>query len=235
MENRVINIAIVAEVAEALKGFKDNMVFVGGAVVSLYTDDPAADEIRPTKDIDLTLNIINLYHWQKVQEELAELGFYPDPFGHAICSYKYKDIPVDIMTTEEGPLGPTNTWYKTGFENLWTAIAKEQEIKILSAPCYLATKFEAFHNRGKDYRTSHDIEDIIYVLDNRTSIVTEIKEDDQRIQKFLKDEIKRIVDKGILTEVMLAHIHPLLIADRLPLIEEKINQILKSKAKSSTS
>ena len=41
MENRKINIAVVAEVAQALKELKDQMVFVGGAVVSLYTDDPA--------------------------------------------------------------------------------------------------------------------------------------------------------------------------------------------------
>jgi hypothetical protein len=47
MENRTINIAVVAEVAKALKNIKKDMVFVGGAVVSLYTDDPAADEIKP--------------------------------------------------------------------------------------------------------------------------------------------------------------------------------------------
>lgn len=75
MENRTINIAVVAEVAEALKEFKENVVFVGGAVVSLYTDDPAADEIRPTQDIDIVLNIINLNHWQKMQKNLRELGF----------------------------------------------------------------------------------------------------------------------------------------------------------------
>ena len=111
MENRIINIAIVAEIAQALKEVKENMVFVGGAVVSLYTDDPAADEIRPTQDIDMTLTrIINLSHWQKVQERLGQLGFHPDPFGHAICSYKYKDILVDIMASEDGPLGPANRW-----------------------------------------------------------------------------------------------------------------------------
>ncbi len=96
MENRIINIAVVAEIAEALKHIKQEMVFVGGAVVSLYTDDPAADEIRPTEDVDMTLNIINLSHWQQVQEQLGALGFHPNPFGHAICSYKYKNIPVDI-------------------------------------------------------------------------------------------------------------------------------------------
>jgi hypothetical protein len=33
LENRIINIEILAEVAEALKDIKDDMVFVGGAVV----------------------------------------------------------------------------------------------------------------------------------------------------------------------------------------------------------
>ena len=228
MENREINIAIVAEVAKALQEVKDYMVFVGGAVISLYTDDPAADEIRPTQDIDMTINIINLSHWEKMQERLGKLGFHPDPFGHAICSYKYKDIPIDIMAAEDGPLGPTNRWYKIGFENLWTAKVKEQEIKILSAPCYLVTKFEAFMNRGSDYRTSHDIEDIIYVIDNRTSIVEEVKESDIRIHSFLKEELQKIVSQGILTEVLMAHTHPIMLEERLPIIELKITQILDS-------
>lgn len=226
MENRIINIAVVAEVAEALKDFKKDMVFVGGAVVSLYTDDPAADEIRPTQDIDMTLNIVNLSHWEKVQTQLGELGFHPNPFGHAICSYKYRDIPVDIMATEDGPLGPANRWYKIGFQNLWTAKAKDQEIKILSVPCYLATKFEAFNDRGSDYRTSHDIEDIIYVLDNRMGIVEEIANDDERIANFVKEQLQNIANKGLIQEVLMAHIHPLMLEERLPIVEEKITQIL---------
>ena len=69
MENRVINLGVVAEVAEALKIFKDQVVFVGGAVISLYTDDPAADEIRPTGDIDMTLKVLNLGRWSEIQKE----------------------------------------------------------------------------------------------------------------------------------------------------------------------
>lgn len=226
MENRTINIAVVAEVAEALQDIKEEMVFVGGAVVSLYTDDPAADEIRPTQDIDMTLNIVNLSHWVKVQEQLAALGFHPDPFGHSICSYKYKDIPVDIMATEDGPLGPANRWYKIGFDYSWTAKAKEQEVKILSAPCFLATKFEAFNGRGSDYRTSHDIEDIIYVLDNRIGIVEEIEKDDPRIANFIKEQLQNITSKNMMQEVLMAHIHPLMLEERLPIVEEKITQIL---------
>lgn len=227
MENRTINIAVVAQVAKALKDIKQDMVFVGGAVLSLYTDDPAASEIRPTQDIDLTLKIVNLSHWQSVQEQLGALGFYPDPFGIAICSYKYNDIPVDIMAAEDGPLGPANRWYIIGFNNLRVAKAKDQEIKILSAPCYLASKFEAFNSRGNDYRTSHDIEDIIYVLDNRIAIADEIAEDDKRIANFLQEQFQFISNKGLLQEVLMAHIHPLMSEERLPLVNEKITEILK--------
>lgn len=225
MENRTINIAVVAEVAHALRELKDRMVFIGGAVVSLYADDAVADEIRPTADIDMTINLLNFSSWVKIQGRLAELGFYPDPFGHAICSYKYKDIPVDIMPAEDGPLGPSNKWYKIGFENLCKVKVKEEEVHILCAPAYLATKFEAFNNRGKDYRTSHDFEDIIYVLDNRLTIVQEVEESQAEIKEFLKTEINKILRNKFLEEVINSHIHPLMQDERYPIILEKLNQI----------
>lgn len=218
----------MAEVAEALKEIKEQVVFVGGAIVSLYTDDLAADEIRPTKDIDLTLNIHNLNHWETLQERLAEKGFYPDPHGQSICSYKYRNIPVDIMSTDDGPLGPSNRWYREGFKNLWTVNAKAQEIQILSAPCYLATKFEAFNSRGKDYRTSHDIEDIINILDYRTSIVEEVLEAEKNILLFLREQFQIIIQKGLLDEVLLAHIHPIMQEERLDMVKAKLEQMMKT-------
>ena len=227
MENRTINIAVVAEVSQALKELKNQMVFIGGAVVSLYADDPVADEIRPTSDIDMTINLMNFSNWAKMQERLAELGFYPDPFGHAICSYKYHDIPVDIMPAEDGPFGPSNKWYKIGFENLWNVKAKEEEIRILSAPAYLATKFEAFNSRGSDYRTSHDFEDIIYVLDNRLTIVYEVENAHIEIREFLKSEMKKILRNRFLEEILNSHIHPLMQKERSPIVLEKLNQITK--------
>ena len=226
MENRTINIGVVAEVAQGLRELKEQMVFVGGAVVSLYTDDPAADEIRPTADIDMTLNIVNLSRWEQIQENLASLGFYPDPEGHAICSYKFNDIPVDIMPSEDGPFGPSNKWYKFGFDNLWVVKAKEEDIKILPAPCYLATKFEAFNNRGTDYRTSHDFEDIIYIIDNRTSIVEEVINTIPEIKNYLKSELLKLINNPNYDEILSAHIHPIIIDERAAIVKEKINQIV---------
>lgn len=228
MENRTINIAVVAEVAHALQELKDQMVFVGGAVVSLYTDDPAANEIRPTSDIDLTLNILNLSMWSELQEKLSALGFYPNPDGHAICSYKYKNIPVDIMPSEDGPLGPANQWYKLGFSDLQIVKANEENIQILAAPCYLATKFEAFNNRGTDYRTSHDFEDIINIIDNRIDIVEEVSSAIPEIKDFLKTQFTILVNNSNYDEILSAHIHPLIIADRLIIVKDKIYQIVNA-------
>jgi hypothetical protein len=226
MENRVINIATVAEIATALKELKDKMVFIGGAVVSVYTDDPSADEIRPTADVDLTINLVNFADWAQMQERLAELGFSPDPEGHAICSYLYSGISVDIMPAEDGPIGPANRWYKIGFQNLWTTEVKEQEISILSTPCFLATKFEAFKDRGTDYRTSHDFEDIIYVLDNRITIIEEIDKDHPEIKQFLKEEFTKIYANLSFEEIISCHVHPLIQEERVPLIKEKIEHII---------
>ena len=105
MKNRVINNAVVAEVANALKELKDQMIFVGGSVVNLYVDEEAAEEVRQTDDVDVTINIINYAALVKMQERLSDLGFNPDPNGHSICSYLYNGIPVDIMASEDGPLG----------------------------------------------------------------------------------------------------------------------------------
>ncbi len=228
MHNKTINIGVVAEVAEGLQHYREQVVFVGGAVISLYTDDPAADEIRPTKDIDFTVNIVDVGEFHKTIEELGKLGFHPDPFGTSICSYTYKKYPVDIIPAEDSAFGSTNRWYKIGFEDLWKVSVKGQEIYILSAPCFLATKFEAFNNRGNDYRTSHDIEDIIYIIDNRTTIVNEITKCDERILEFIRSEFQKIIDKGLLEELLVTHIHPLIIEERINLVKEKITNIMNT-------
>ena len=60
MKNRTINLGVVAEIANALGDLNEFIVFVGGAVVSVYADDDAADEVRPTQDIDLTLKFFDI-------------------------------------------------------------------------------------------------------------------------------------------------------------------------------
>ena len=107
MKNRTIDLSVVSEIARALGNLNESVVFVGGAIVSIYVDDPAADEIRPTQDVDLTLKPLN-YDQQELDAKLAERGFHPDLQGHAICTYKYNDIAVDIMPSTDTMRGLSN-------------------------------------------------------------------------------------------------------------------------------
>jgi predicted nucleotidyltransferase len=229
MENKTINIGVVAEVAEALQELKEHVAFVGGSVISLYTDDPAADEVRPTGDIDMAVNIASFGEWNKMHERLGELGFHPDAKSDVICRYKYKHIQVDIMTTENVALGPVNRWYAVGFEDLKEAKAKEQTISLLAAPCFIATKLEAFNSRGNgDYRGSHDFEDVIYVIDNRTNIVQEISEAPDDIKAFIQEEIQKVLDHKHAEEYISAQLHPFIQEARYGIIHEKLTQICEN-------
>jgi len=51
MRNTLINRKATIKVAQALGELCDEVVFVGGAMVSLYIDDPYAEDIRPTKTL----------------------------------------------------------------------------------------------------------------------------------------------------------------------------------------
>ena len=60
LKNTLINKAATKKIAQALGELNERVVYVGGAVVSLYIDDPSADDVRPTKDIDIGMEIANL-------------------------------------------------------------------------------------------------------------------------------------------------------------------------------
>ena len=228
MYNKVINLSMVAKVAEGLKELREKMVFIGGAVISLYTDDPAAEEIRPTTDIDMTINLANYAEFAKMQERLAELTFYPDPEGQSICSYKFCDIAIDIMPAEDSSIGVSNIWYKPGFAYLQTIeLPQGTTINILTAPYFLATKLEAFKGRGaNDFYGSHDYEDIIYLLDNRTTIVEEILAANDDVREYIQNELKAIKSHPQADEILAMHIHPMVAENRFPILLEKIEKII---------
>ena len=55
------------------------------------------------------------------------------------------------------------------------ALEPELRIRVVTAPYFVATKLEAFSGRGRgDYAGSHDLEDLLTVIDGRAAIVQEI-------------------------------------------------------------
>jgi hypothetical protein len=61
------------------------------------------------------------------------------------------------------------------------------EIRVISGPAFVATKLEAFMSRGGgDILSSHDLEDILNVVDGRPSIVEELSAASEALQKFVR-------------------------------------------------
>jgi predicted nucleotidyltransferase len=169
------NLAPLVKIARALGPLRDEAVFVGGSVVGLLLTDPAAQRIRPTDDIDLIVEIATRPAFARLEERLRNAGFRNDPDG-PICRWLYHGTKVDVMPDDSKILGFSNPWYREALASALTRdLAKDLSIRLISAPCFLATKLTAFLDRGKgDFLASPDLEDLIAVIDGRDSLMAEI-------------------------------------------------------------
>ncbi|MFZ1689337.1 MAG: nucleotidyl transferase AbiEii/AbiGii toxin family protein, partial [Flavobacteriales bacterium] len=140
-----VNIQAVQLVADGLKDLREQVVFVGGSVISLYANDPGADVPRPTSDIDLVIVVSTYAEYERLEVRLRELGFHHSPQDKIICRYRYQGVMVDIMPTDVPAIGPTNKWYVPGMEHAVDHFLPDGSvIKLLTTPYFLATKLEAF-------------------------------------------------------------------------------------------
>lgn len=65
----------------------------------------------------------------------------------------------------------------------------------MTPPYFIATKFEAFAGRGKrDYAASHDLEDIIFVLENRDKIIFELMESDEKLKRYFAEQASLLLN-----------------------------------------
>ncbi len=227
LKNRTINLKVVEKVAISLEELNDDVIYVGGAVVSLYVTDEGAEQPRPTKDIDISVQISTYSQMDELREKLALKKIYPAPSEKIMYRYSYEDILIDFIPFEETILGPTNSWLKPGFEKAYPVNIGEIEIKILPVSLFLATKWEAYKSRGNDPRTSHDFEDIIYIVDNNLEVVEDIRNANKDVQNFLKEMSTEILNHNSRNEIIECHINPFSANERREIVIAKLNEILK--------
>jgi predicted nucleotidyltransferase len=227
LKNTLLNKNVIKTVAKGLGEFNQRVVYVGGAVVSMYINDPAADDVRPTKDIDISLEIASLTELEVIRKVLRNKGFSQTADEDIICRFRYKDIKVDVMSTREIGWAPANIWFEEGFKFKEPIQVDEEKINILPLPYFLASKFTAYHSRGgKDPRTSHDFEDIIYIIDNQTEFVEILNNTKGKVLDFLKIEFKAIIASPLMREAVLANLYPTTQIERMDLIITKLNAII---------
>ena len=226
LKNPIINLKIVEKVASALEEINEEVLYVGGAVVSLYITDEGAEQSRPTKDIDISVQISSYSEMDVLREKLESKNIYPASTETILYRYALQDILIDFIPFEDTPLGPTNRWLKPGFDKAYPVEIGRQRIRILPVSWYLATKWEAFKNRGSDPRTSHDFEDIIYVIDNNLELVENVNEADKEIQDFLKEMASEILSHPNCNEIIECHLNPYTRKERYQIVNSKLESIV---------
>lgn len=201
------NITRIKAVYDALEELAEEVVFIGGATVSLYTDRPAS-ETRPTEDVDILIELLNYKDYAAIEEKLRKKGFVNDVESGVICRYIINGIIVDIMPTSEEILGFSNKWYQEAIVHVdQRTIDPGYIIRIFSAVYFIAVKMEAYKNRGiNDGRTSSDFEDIVFILNYRNAIWNELQAAPLTVKKYLKDNFKTLLEDDHIYEAISAHL-----------------------------
>lgn len=209
MANR--NLELLTAVARLLRPMLSDLVFVGGSTTALLITDMAAAEVRPTYDVDAIAEITSYAEYEKFSERLRQLGFLADQSeGAPICRWAHGDIRLDVMPIDEKILGFSNRWYKPAMETAQTVrLANDLPIRVVTAPFFLGTKLEAFKGRGKnDLFASHDLEDIVAVIDGRPSLLNEVLNAPAELKVYLADELQKLLGKQEFMEALPGYLLP---------------------------
>ncbi len=198
----------IETVVQGLGDLADSAVFVGGAVTSLLITDSNITRVRPTKDIDIIINTSRIGFY-KLEDQLRARGFAQKMIGDdPICRWHYREVIVDIVPTDEKILSFSNRWYVEAFACAnWLDLPSGSRIRLISAPLFIATKLVAFGDRGQgDFEESHDIEDIITVIDGRPELSQEAKRCSIEVQKFLSENFHALLNNDRFTSSIEWHL-----------------------------
>jgi len=228
--SNVENLRRLTETVRCLGAVAEQMVFVGGSTTALFMTDTAAADVRETIDIDAIVETTRV-GYARLTEALNRQGFHEDTSeGAPICRFRNGDLVLDVMPTDEQVLGFSNPWYIPAIQHAEKlSLPDGLSVRVITVPYFLATKLVAFEGRGEgDYGMSHDISDVVSVLDGRPEVVADISRSDQDVKTFLAAAARHLLTRTAFTDTISYHLLPdaasqareRLILQRLQLIAE---------------
>lgn len=150
--------------------------------------------------------------------------------GAPRCRWLSDDLILDVMPTDPAILGFSNRWYPPALENAQWFDIGQHRIRIINAPYFLATKLEAFHNRGKDdMQVSHDLEDVITVIDGRPELLSEISTSPRELRQYLAEELKNLLSNTHFLDAVPGYLLPDSASQqRISIVLNRIQQIVEA-------
>lgn len=219
------NLPHLRRIAEALGDLREQLVFVGGSVAGLLLTDPLAEGVRATLDVDAVVDAGRAAFY-RIEETVAARGFVRDSSSDVICRWVHRESGVvfDLMPVDAEVLGFTNRWYPYAVQTAEPVeLAEGVTIRLVTAVAFVATKLEAFVSRGRgDFVSSHDLEDVLNVVDGREQLVSELAAAPTPLR-----EAVAAVFAGLLAHPDFANVLPGLIAEpeRAELIQARLESM----------
>lgn len=223
------NLQIIEIAAHALGPLCDELVFLGGCATALFITDSAAPPVRGTRDVDVLAETGSASEYRELEKRLRERGFEVDSTkGAPICRWVGHGILLDVMPTDEKILGFGNIWYSGAVASARACeLPSGTKIQLIDPVHFVATKFEAFDGRGdNDFVMSHDLEDVICVLDGRPELEREITDADEEIRNYVCNRLRILVDDPRFVEALPGHLPGDAGSQaRLPMLVEKLQRL----------
>lgn len=222
---------MLIDVATHLEWLLDRIVFVGGSTTELMVTEKVKHGIRPTKDVDVIVEVASKIAFAEIEHDIRAHGFSPRAEeGDPICRWLIGETVVDIMPMKPDVLGFSNRWYPAAVENWFSvALTANLTIRVVSPPYFLATKTEAFLGRGQgDFLVSHDIEDVIMILNGREELAEEIRTSSDELKQYLAEQFTKFVhDPDFSDAIQWSLPGDAASQARHPLIMKRIQEIIK--------
>ena len=219
------NLPYLRLVAEALGDLREQVVFVGGAVAGLLVTDPMAAGVRATRDVDAVIEAARA-QFHRVEAQIAKRGFRRDMDSEVICRWVHRESGVlfDLMPVDDAVLGFSNRWYPYVVASAERVeLADGLSIRLASAVAFVATKLEAFVDRGAgDIWASHDLEDVLNIVDGREELADELSHAPPLLQQAVG-----AVLANLLAHADFANVLPGLIAEpeRAGIVEQRLRHM----------
>lgn len=220
-----VPLASLKALARELGSLGIDYVFTGGSIVGLLLDDPDLNPMRPTDDVDMIVEVVSRRDYSRFEERMREKGFQNDVRrGAPMCRWIYDTLTVDIMPVAGSFIGLNTAWFDHALESALEQTVDGELLRVVSAPAFVATKLAAFNDRGKgDFYGSHDLEDIIAVVDGREVLVAEVASAAEPLREFVRSEISNLLSNSDFLDALPAHLPPDAGSQaRLPLLLEKL-------------
>jgi hypothetical protein len=216
-------------VAQELESVGLSFAFVGGCAVWLLVDRPDLTDFRPTEDVDVIIEVVTLSELYELEEQLRAAGFQHDMSeGAPICRWIVQGCRVDIMPIDSRALGMNSQWFREALESAQlVTLDGKLRAKVITRPMFLATKLAAFRDRGhSDLYGSHDLEDIVTIVEGCRNIVQEVANSSAEVRKFIADGFSAVMQHVEFDDALFGHLSVTFGArDRAPEVKEKFAAI----------